>query len=74
MQPSQRIATFDNDGTLWVEQPIYVQLAFAIDRQAVLIRSLSEREAFGFGARLVAPTASDDIGNGKWKISRFFVL
>ena len=28
----QRIATFDNDGTLWVEQPMYVQLIFAIDR------------------------------------------
>src|SRR5882757_4996819 len=28
----QRIATFDNDGTLWVEQPMYVQLAFALDR------------------------------------------
>src|SRR4051812_13734245 len=28
----QRIATFDNDGTLWTEQPIYVQLAFALDR------------------------------------------
>ncbi|MEY8831250.1 HAD family hydrolase [Sedimentitalea sp. XS_ASV28] len=27
-----RIATFDNDGTLWVEQPIYTQLAFALDR------------------------------------------
>jgi phosphoserine phosphatase len=28
----ERIATFDNDGTLWVEQPIYTQLAFALDR------------------------------------------
>ena len=28
----QRIATFDNDGTLWAEQPIYFQFAFAIDR------------------------------------------
>jgi hypothetical protein len=28
----QRIATFDNDGTLWIEQPIYVQFAFALDR------------------------------------------
>jgi hypothetical protein len=27
-----RIATFDNDGTLWAEQPMYVQLAFALDR------------------------------------------
>ena len=28
----QRIAVFDNDGTLWVEQPMYVQAMFAIDR------------------------------------------
>jgi len=30
--PAERIAVFDNDGTLWAEQPIYVQLAFAMDR------------------------------------------
>ena len=29
---AERIATFDNDGTLWSEQPAYFQLAFAIDR------------------------------------------
>ena len=29
---ADRIACFDNDGTLWVEQPIYFQFAFAIDR------------------------------------------
>jgi phosphoserine phosphatase len=29
---SERIAVFDNDGTLWCEQPVYVQFAFAIDR------------------------------------------
>jgi hypothetical protein len=28
----QRIATFDNDGTLWIEQPVYVQFAFILDR------------------------------------------
>jgi phosphoserine phosphatase len=28
----ERIATFDNDGTLWVEQPIYTQFVFLIDR------------------------------------------
>jgi hypothetical protein len=31
-----RIATFDNDGTLWVEQPMYTQLAFALDRVKTL--------------------------------------
>lgn len=30
--PEERIATFDNDGTLWAEHPIYFQLEFALDR------------------------------------------
>jgi hypothetical protein len=34
--PAERIATFDNDGTLWVEQPMYVQLAFVLDRVKAL--------------------------------------
>jgi hypothetical protein len=34
--PSERIAVFDNDGTLWSEQPMYVQLAFAADRVKAL--------------------------------------
>lgn len=34
--PAERIATFDNDGTLWVEHPMYVQLAFALDRVKAL--------------------------------------
>ncbi len=34
--PAERIATFDNDGTLWSEQPIYFQLAFALDRVKAL--------------------------------------
>jgi phosphoserine phosphatase len=33
---AERIATFDNDGTLWAEQPIYFQLLFAIDRVKAL--------------------------------------
>lgn len=33
---SRRIAVFDNDGTLWAEQPMYVQLAFALDRVKAL--------------------------------------
>ncbi len=32
VHPSERIAVFDNDGTLWSEQPMYVQLAFILDR------------------------------------------
>ena len=32
VSPEERIAAFDNDGTLWCEMPMYVQLVFAIDR------------------------------------------
>jgi hypothetical protein len=32
----ERIATFDNDGTLWAEQPMYSQLIFALDRVKAL--------------------------------------
>jgi phosphoglycolate phosphatase-like HAD superfamily hydrolase len=34
--PAERIAVFDNDGTLWSEQPTYVQIAFALDRVKAL--------------------------------------
>src|SRR5262249_41960776 len=34
--PAERIATFDNDGTLWAEQPLYFQFLFAIDRVKAL--------------------------------------
>jgi phosphoserine phosphatase len=35
--PAERIAVFDNDGTLWSEQPMYFQLAFAIDRARAMV-------------------------------------
>lgn len=37
--PSERIAVFDNDGTLWSEKPVYFQLLFAMDR----VRALAAR-------------------------------
>jgi hypothetical protein len=38
----ERIAVFDNDGTLWVEHPMYTQLAFALDRVKALAPSHPE--------------------------------
>ena len=32
VEPADRVATFDNDGTLWVEQPVYAEMAFALHR------------------------------------------
>jgi RimJ/RimL family protein N-acetyltransferase len=47
-----RIAVFDNDGTLWTEQPLYAQLAFALDRAAELGHptSLEKLHAGGMAA------------------------
>ncbi|HMS49724.1 HAD family hydrolase [Candidatus Microthrix sp.] len=36
VEESERVAVFDNDGTLWTEQPLYAQLAFALDRATQL--------------------------------------
>lgn len=47
--PEDRIATFDNDGTLWCEQPMPVQLFFAFERLAELAKtdpSMRERQPF----------------------------
>ncbi len=45
----ERIATFDNDGTLWSEQPMYFQIAFAVDRLKALATAnpaLAEQEPY----------------------------
>jgi phosphoglycolate phosphatase-like HAD superfamily hydrolase len=36
VNPEERIAVFDNDGTLWSEQPMYFQFAFAFDRMKAM--------------------------------------
>ena len=47
-----RVAVFDNDGTLWTERPVYAQLLFALDRAAELGHptSLEELHAGGMAA------------------------
>ena len=51
--PDRRIATFDQDGTLWVEQPLYTQVMFALDRVKDVVRAQArarERGAVQDGA------------------------
>ena len=37
--PEERIATFDQDGTLWVEQPMYTQVRFCLDRVPAVVKA-----------------------------------
>jgi phosphoglycolate phosphatase-like HAD superfamily hydrolase len=40
--PEERIATFDQDGTLWVEHPMYSQVLYALDRVAAVVKAKPE--------------------------------
>jgi phosphoserine phosphatase len=40
--PEDRIATFDLDGTLWVEHPMYTQVIYAFDRVPVVVKAKPE--------------------------------
>ena len=47
--PAERIATFDQDGTLWVEQPMYTQSTYCFERIATFVKEkpeLKDREPF----------------------------
>jgi phosphoserine phosphatase len=57
--PEARIATFDNDGTLWAEQPTYFQVAFVLDRVRVLAADHPEwKETPPFAAVLARDRAA----------------
>ena len=40
--PDERIATFDQDGTLWVEHPIYTQVVYCFDRVPAVVKAKPE--------------------------------
>ena len=42
VQVEERVATFDQDGTLWVEHPVYSQLVYVLDRVGPLVKSKPE--------------------------------
>jgi len=71
--------TLDSDWKLatLTQLPIVTKTTTGTDRetgigdpffQAALIRTIDKDWAFGFGARLVAPAAEDNLGSGKWQI------
>ena len=55
--PDERIATFDNDGTLWAEQPMYFQLLFALDR----VKALAPQHAEWQGTEPFASLLKGDV-------------
>ena len=59
MPPAERVAAFDNDGTLWAERPIHVQFVFAMDRvRARVPRHPEWKDTQPFKAALEADLAT----------------
>lgn len=58
IKPADRIAVFDNDGTLWSEQPYYFQLQFALDR----VKTLAPEHPEWKKNPVLQAVINDDIG------------
>jgi hypothetical protein len=58
VKPEERIASFDNDGTLWAEQPIYFQVLFMRDRVKAF---LSRRSVSGSRCGFVSYSSMFDV-------------
>jgi len=56
--PDARIATFDNDGTLWAEQPFYFQFLYALDR----LRERAEADPSILTSDVLRAAAEGDLG------------
>jgi hypothetical protein len=70
---AERIATFDNDGTLWAEQPMYTQLLFALDRVKALAPQHPEwrdKEPF---ASLLKGDVTDALAGGEKAIAEIIM-
>ncbi|WP_172329605.1 HAD family phosphatase [Mangrovicoccus sp. HB161399] len=68
--PQDRIAVFDNDGTLWAEKPAYVQLAFAIDRVKALAPEHPEWKTAEPFASILAGDMEKAMAGGKNGIAK----
>ena len=71
--PAERIVVFDNDGTLWAEQPIYFQLFFAMDRVKALAAQHPEWESQEPFASLLKGNLNAALAGGESAIAKIMM-
>jgi hypothetical protein len=71
--PAERIAVFDNDGCLWSEQPVYVQLAFALDRVKALAPQHPEWQTQEPFASLLKGDVASALAGGEQAIAQIIM-
>ena len=69
----ERIATFDNDGTLWAEQPMYFQFLFALDRVKALAPQHPEWKTKEPFASLLKGDVKDALAGGESAIAQIIM-
>jgi hypothetical protein len=72
--PDERIATFDNDGTLWSEQPMYFQLLFALDRVKAMAPQHPEWKTKEPFASLLKGDVSKALAGGEKAIAEILMV
>jgi phosphoglycolate phosphatase-like HAD superfamily hydrolase len=68
--PSERIAVFDNDGTLWAEQPLYFQFLFVVDRVKALASKYPEWKEEEPFKSLLAGDVKAALGGGEQAVAK----
>ena len=63
--PAERIATFDQDGTLWVEHPIYTQVMYVLERVPALVQAKPELAKVAPYSTVLAILKGDHAAIGK---------
>jgi len=72
--PAERIAVFDDDGTLWAEQPVYFQLAFAFDRVRALAPQNPRWKTTEPFASILASDIKSALGGGDKAIAEMVMV
>jgi hypothetical protein len=71
---AERIATFDNDGTLWCEQPMYVQAAFIVDRVKRLAKDHPEGKTEEPYKSILAGAVGEAIAEGENALAKLVMV
>jgi phosphoserine phosphatase len=66
--PAERVATFDQDGTLWVEHPVYSQVVYCLDRVPAVVKAKPElgnvepfKTVLSGNRKAIAKLSTDDL-------------
>jgi hypothetical protein len=70
--PEARIATFDQDGTLWVEHPVYTQVVYCLDRVPTVVKTSRSLLTLNHLRRYCLATGRQSLNSRQMSYSRYW--